>query len=339
MPIIDSSLSTLTQIRTKVRRLTRSLSTSQLTDAAIDDYINTFVLYDFPSHLRLFSLRKTLSFYTQPYVDVYENNTINSSDPLYNFNNKYVSIHAPIFIAGYNAFFSQSREQFFAIYPKLASILTTGFTGDGITTAFSGTLSYLPVLQNNVMFTSVGANSVGLVLIDIPRISPASGLKTMTGDLVVPDTTTSMGTINYATGVYSFSFPIAPASGQIIYSQTVPSVAAQSKSFLFFDNKITLRPVPDKSYRVDVEAYIRPTELLNSSDIPEMAQWWQYIAYGASKKVFEDRMDAESIQMIMPEYKEQELLVLRKTLMLNANERTSTIYTEQSEPGVHNNSW
>ena len=40
----------LQTIRTKVRRLTRSLSPAQLTDAQIDEYINTFVLYDFPEH-------------------------------------------------------------------------------------------------------------------------------------------------------------------------------------------------------------------------------------------------------------------------------------------------
>ena len=57
-------------------------------------------------------------------------------------------------------------------------------------------------------------------------------------------------------------------------------------------------------------------------------QWWQYIAYGASKKIFEDRMDNDSVDLIMPEFKTQERLVLRTTLTQQANERTVTIYTQ-----------
>ena len=38
--------STLQTIRTKVRRLTRTPSTAQLSDDDLDQYINTFVVYD-----------------------------------------------------------------------------------------------------------------------------------------------------------------------------------------------------------------------------------------------------------------------------------------------------
>ena len=40
---------TLGAIRNKVRLLTHSPSTAQLADADIDQYVNTFILYDFPS--------------------------------------------------------------------------------------------------------------------------------------------------------------------------------------------------------------------------------------------------------------------------------------------------
>jgi hypothetical protein len=90
-------------------------------------------------------------------------------------------------------------------------------------------------------------------------------------------------------------------------------------------------------YRVDVEVYVRPTELLASTDEPKLAQWWQYIAYGATKKVFEDRLDQESIQLIMPEFKQQELLVLRETIMQMSNERSATIFTGSKYGGLVNN--
>jgi len=55
--------------------------------------------------------------------------------------------------------------------------------------------------------------------------------------------------------------------------------------------------------------------------MPEISEWWQYIAYGAAKKVFEDRMDLESVQLIEPEFREQETLVLRRTIVQQSNKR------------------
>ncbi len=69
---------------------------------------------------------------------------------------------------------------------------------------------------------------------------------------------------------------------------------------------------------------------MSTGQSPVLKEWWQYIAYGAAKKIFEDRMEMESVQMIMPEFKTQERLCLRRTLVQYANERTATIYTESS---------
>jgi hypothetical protein len=70
--------------------------------------------------------------------------------------------------------------------------------------------------------------------------------------------------------------------------------------------------------------------MLTNATMPELSQWWQYIAYGAAKKIFEDRMDMESVQLIMPEFKKQEALVNRRTIDQLSKERASTIYTEMS---------
>ena len=76
--------------------------------------------------------------------------------------------------------------------------------------------------------------------------------------------------------------------------------------------------------------YTQPTELLSSGQSPDLQEWWQYIAYGASKKIFEDRMDLDSVQSIMPEFKMQERLCLRRSIVQQTSQRTSTIYTDQS---------
>lgn len=327
-PTPDSSYSTLLNIRQKIRRITRSPSTAQLTDADINNYINTFILYDFPEQLRLFDLRKTFKFYVSPNIDTYSTNTTDVNNPLYNFSNKYISIHNPIFVAGYQVFYTQSREQFYGIYPSLSNIASIGSAGDGVTTAFTGTIANKPFLRNNVQFTSVDTNGNGLILVDIPDpLAP-------TGILVVPNTTApSCGILNYITGYFTLNFPTAPAIGQAINSQVVPYVASRPNAILYYGNEFKVRPVPDQPYAVEMECFTRPTELLAATDCPEISQWWEYIAYGSCRKIFQDRMDIDSLQLIEPEFQRQQTLVLRKTLVQLSNERTSTIYTEQTSIG------
>ena len=136
--------------------------------------------------------------------------------------------------------------------------------------------------------------------------------------------------INYLTGQYTLNFSQNTVAGSQITSQTVPQVLALPQAMMYYNNQFTIRPVPDQSYKVSFEVYSRPTALLATNQTPELEEYWQYIAYGAAKKIFEDRMDMESVQMIMPEYKKQEALCLRRTLVQYSNQRTATIYAEQA---------
>ena len=321
----DNTLSTLDQIRVKVRRLTRSPSISQISDSSIDDYINTFVLYDFPEHLRMAYLRTTLTFYTEPNVAEYWTNTTDPDDPLYNFDNEYITTHDPAYIAGYPAYYTQSRQQFYNIYPMTNSIASIGTAGNGIQTHFAGTLSSIPILMGNVTFSSVDINGDGLVLID-----------DWSGNLVIPNSTATIpaSTIDYVTGAYVLNFPIAPALGAAINSQTVPYQPSRPQAICYYENSFILRPVPDQPYPINLEVYRRPSELLLTTDMPELSEWWQYIAYGAAKKILEDRMDPDTVQIIMPEFKKQETLILRRSIIQQSNQRTATIYTEQTNIGT-----
>jgi len=298
--------STLAAIRTKVRRLTRSPSTSQITEAEIDEYVNTFIQYDFPEQLRIFTNRKNFSFFTQPNTDTYGDTYL---DP-----NIYINIEEPIFVAGRRVYLTQSQAEFYSLYPKNASIVDTQLRGDGISTNFGGTLTPTPILPNQVSFTTTTAGgTIGLVLED-----NGSGLLTGNGT----------GAIDYISGSYTLIFSIAPDNGAPIIRQTVPYTAAIPQMVLYFDNTLVFRPVPDQSYKVELEVYQRPTELLAAGTSPELEQWWQYIAYGAAKKIFEDRTDEEGVRMIMPEFKQQQQLVLRRTIVQQTKERVATIYTE-----------
>jgi hypothetical protein len=373
----------LLAIRNKVRLITRSMSTAQLSDAQLDQYINTYVLYDFPETLRLFNLKTTFSFYTLPFVDTYSTTT-NTASPLYNFTNKYLTTDSPIYIAGYNALFSQSREEFYGIYPLVNSIASIGTTGNGVTVQFTGTVNsqqanvpqgstqFAALLQNNVLFDSIDANGNGLAMQDSPILDLVTGNPTQFGLLYNALTTNeqpfnaainpltglainangipvlslnapyktqgnfpSTNYINYVTGQYIVTFASAPAAGIAINSQTVPLNPAIPQALLFYDGQFIVRPLPDQTYRVDMEVWIQPTELLSAGQSPELEEWWQLIAWNAAKKVFEDRMDYDSIGMILPSLKEQENLVIRRTIVQQTGQRVATIYSEQGRNGTN----
>lgn len=322
--------STLNAIRLKVRRLTRSPSAAQLTDADIDEYVNTFITYDFPEHLRLFNLKTQFTFFTQPFIDTYSTNDI-AGDQFQNWDNLNITIHEPIFIAGSRAYFSQDRDQFFSIYPLVNYLFQIG-TGDGVTTHFVGNINttgfgaggaQTPVLRNQVTIDSIDANNNGMVLADDGNGNLVSNTFPNAG----------AGTINYVTGAYVIDWNVPPGPAQPINSQTRPYQPTIPTAMLFYDGQITLRPVPDQGYRVNMEVYVPPTQLLNAGQSPNLQEWWQYIAYGAAKKVFEDRQDIASVQMIMPEYKMQEALCLRRTIVQQTSTRTATIFTEQTSLG------
>ena len=303
--------STLNAIRIKIRRLTRSPSSSQITDTTIDEYVNTFIQYDFPEHLRLFNLRQTLTWYTQPNIDEYNSSSVSAG--LSGFIQSNLTVHPPVFIAGQEVVYSQSRSQFAAMFPLTNTILSIGTTGDGITTAFAGTLSSIPVLRNNVNFVSKDAAGNGLRLSD-------DGSGVLSGD--------GTGTINYLNGAFTLAYSAAPGASEVIYSETIPYAAGKPTAVLFFNDTFTIRPVPDKVYPVNIEVNVRPSELLAAGQSPQLEEWWQYIAFSSAKKILEDRMDMESIQMIMPSLKEQERLILRRTLQQLSNQRVATIYSE-----------
>lgn len=332
----DTTLSTLNQIRIKVRRLSRSPSVQQISDADIDNYVNNFVLYDFPQSLRLFDLRKTFTFYTSPNIDTYSTNDVQATQPLFNFKNAIVSIHDPVYVAGYKAYLSQSRAEFFGMWPRITTKVQIS-TGDGITTQFTGTLSNTPILPGNITISSVDVIDA-LILKDVPLNNAVTGSQEIVGNFYVPNTEPATpptvldvnNSINYTTGLYTFTFPTAPSAGQAIWMQTVPYVAARPTSVLYFNDTFTLRPVPDITYPVNFEAYVRPSELLAANQSPDIAQWWQYIAYGAAIKVLQDRNDLDTVQLLMPEFVKQEKFVLRKTLVQESNERAATIYSQQA---------
>lgn len=316
-------MSTLANIRTKVRRLTGRHSPQQITDAQIDAYINTFYLYDMPETLRLVTQQTEFEFMTEANVDQYDLSTMmvytpNGDVPAVDY---YINLKPPVYLAGYQGFWSQSPSQFFRQYPALAQI-NNQVEGDGTPGPYAITFANTPLLQYNLSVGAIDDTDAAVNCIDVPTNRSAGTWQQI-------NTNTSItGSIDYINGTASVTFPNNIPSGNKVTFTAVPYAAARPQAVLFYDNILTLRPVPDRSYLVKMPAYQRPTELLQATDNPELRQWWQYLAYGAAKKVFEDSQNPEGLQVLMPGFKEQENLVLRRTIVQRTNQRTATIYTE-----------
>ena len=324
-------MSTLANIRTKVRRLTGRPSPQQITDAQIDEYIDTAYLYDMPETLRLVTQETTFEFMTEANVATYDMETMQVFtyqdpstliDQYENAVDVYITLMQPAYVAGYQCFFSQDRQQFLGTYPELAQI-TSSVLGNGMDGPYTTTLSNTPILQNSVTVGAIDSTNSAVNCVDVPTDRTDGTWKIINSNTVVT------GTINYITGALSVTFANAIPSGNTVTFTAVPYAPNRPQAMLFYDNIITLRPVPDQSYKVTLGAYKRPTVLINSSSSPQLKQWWQYLAYLASKKIFEDSADHTSVQELMPGLKEQEDLVLRRTIIERTQQRTSTIYTEE----------
>jgi len=205
--------------------------------------------------------------------------------------------------------------------------------GDGTTGPFTGTAIAAPMIQGNVIINCLNASGEAMVLIDYPQFE-----NNQVGALGLPNQPQTLpspyGQINYVTGAFTVVFPASTQTAATIWVSNIAYQAGKPLAVLYYDDKFTIRPVPDNVYAVEFEVDVRPTELLQTTDVPYLEQWWQYIAVMTAKKIFEDRMDLDSVQLILPLCREQQNLVLRTTLVQQANERTTTIYTQGKSYGL-----
>lgn len=338
---------TLTQIRNKVRRITARPNANQITDSQIDDYINTFYVYDFPEHLKLQNLRVNFQFTTTANIAVYD------------FPKEYYLANMPpVYIAGYQSYMTQSRENFFRINPSLDFLQQQLYTGNGTPGPYTGqfctatpivrgfkqnppgaySATPVPVRKINyqVIVSGIDANGNSQTLVD-----DGGGAATITqiGNLIdvndPSDTPTVRGSINYITGAVDINatgfFQPIP-SGSPINIQYTPYVASRPQSVVFYQDQFMVYPIPDQAYIVSFEAYQYPTAFLSTNPAaePQLREWWQLLAYGAADKIFADNADFENLGKFRPLMKEQMNLVQRRTIVQQTSERTATIYTEQS---------
>ncbi len=289
----------LSEIRSKVRQVTGRFSSQDLTNDQLDEYINKYFQFTFPAELKLERFHTFYEFLTEANVQKY---TLPEG---------FVNFESPASIDRLSVLWYQDPSSFYENNPENIARQNIG-TGDGVTTAFSGTAGNFPILPDTTVITD--DNEV---------------FEDINTDFNVPQPVNISGslggsaTVNYETGDVSVSFNTAPETGQLIIFSYIQFHAGRPTAVLLYDNEWTFFPVPDTAYRFRTKAYANTlvTTVLganapffvNATDQPLLNEWGPTIAYGASRDIHADKGEMDAYSDVTALYKEQLAYVLRRT--------------------------
>lgn len=340
------SIATLQDIMNKVRRLSGSGNSDQLTNNQVIDYINSFYLYDLPSQFRSLKLK-----------DKYTFNTIRGIDT-YPFDSEhYTTIEMPCYCMKREIKLFQDPWSFYGVnfnWQNQQNITQ----GDGTIGPYTGTLQSTPVIRsvwNNPMVKTPTSptgtyfpNPATPNFIDsaipsrvqnilITANSSLGSTQNVTDDGAGNLIGDGTGTINYDTGAISITFTNVVPSGENIQVQYNPATLSIPLAIMFFQNQFTLRPVPDQGYTIELTAYRQPsqallgtsTEIPNLSGTPELSEWWELLAVGAAKKVFEDRWDSDGVTLMDKMLFERYAVAEARTYAQIGSQRMNTLFADQ----------
>lgn len=283
------SLWTLQAIRNKIRDITGSTEESQIPDSEINTQINRYYQYTMPNELKVEIENNFLDFKTVPGQDIYD------------LPQGYFTESPGIYFDGFPSTFYLDPDVFYQDWPQQYAVDIIG-TGDGITTGFSGTLQNPPLIISSLFIS------------DNSSVLQSLENGTFSGD--------GTGTINYTTGAYSINFTTAPSSAQQVYAKYIGYTGNRPSGAMWFQNQLTLRPVPDQVYQGRLQGYIVPASLSSDTDVPLQQEWGPVIAYGVSMEIFSDRSDMGAYNEIFPVFKRYESVALSRTVQELASQQS-----------------
>lgn len=163
---------------------------------------------------------------------------------------------------------------------------------------------------NNVFLataTNPGTVPANTQLPAIPPLSP----------LPIPSPPTTLtpqycGTVNYVTTQINLLIPVPLQAGSQLNIWAATYQVGRPYNVLFWNNELTIRPVPDNVYLCEIEVFQTPSQFMNTQQNPILDQWSQYIAFGVSAEILRDRQDMEGVENLMEGFKRQEALVLER---------------------------
>lgn len=198
------------------------------------------------------------------------------------------------------------------------------------------------VNQNNVG-NNVYLDSLNQQQPAIPPVSPLGGSSYYNASFPAyppsPLSNQYCGQVNYVTTEITISLPVAPAAGTKLNVWAAQYQVGRPYNLLFWNNELTIRPVPDNVYLCEIEVYQTPVQFMQLTDNPTLNQWAQYIAYGAACEILRDRQDVEGLQNIMEGFKRQEALVLERQAVEEINQPNITLFNSTNTGGCSGGAW
>jgi len=280
---ISSQEWTLADIAAKVRNITGTPSTEQLTDNAIYAYINRYYAFTMPFELKEQINLQPYNFTTVPNQDVY---TVSTS---------FLTDEPMAYANGFPLVFYQDRDIFFQDWPQQYTSDSVG-TGDGLTALFSGTALAFPIIKGTYFVTD--GTQVAFDKSDGILYQTIAGVDT------------NVGTLNYTTGAYSVTFNTIPTAGVAIYDNYQAYQAARPQGVLFYNGSLTFRPIPDLVYQITLQGFINQVQLTATGSSPLFSEWGELLALGASLDILLDRGDLVAYNNMYPIFKRYENVAL-----------------------------
>jgi hypothetical protein len=94
-----------------------------------------------------------------------------------------------------------------------------------------------------------------------------------------------------------------------------------------------MRAPPSQQYLVELDAYLSPAAFLSTGQAIPFGYMSEYIARGAARKYLSDVGDTEQFMFYEPLFKEQELLVWKRSQRQWTATRTQTLYSRGNNNG------
>lgn len=287
---------TLLDIRNKVRRVTGRLSPQEMLDSTVNTYINNYYQYTLPAELKLEKLHKYYDFLTtqnQTWYDLPET--------------LYTNFEPPATIDLNVIDWYQDPGQFLAATPYN---VTRGnpWTGDGVTTTFSTTVTGFPIMP------------ASLVITDNVEVFQDTSQTWTTSTVTLTGSEGGTCTVNYSTGAISVTFNTAPTDGETIPVSYQVFQPGRPQSVLMYNNQFQFYPPPDTAYRFRCQSYSTLQAMDEDDDTPQLEEWGPCIAYGAARDISADFGENDAYAEITALYKEQVAYILTRTdqTLLNA---------------------
>lgn len=202
-----------------------------------------------------------------------------------------------------------------------------------------GTIALVPTTSVDaaVFITAIGADGSNIIVSDSGQFLQGNinyGLLMEPGHApfgnlpLINGYSTTSNTINYLTGQINVEFPAIIPAGNNIFAQCFYYQTGLPRAILFYNNTLTLRTVPDQQYLIELDGYLSPAAFLNTGAAIPFGYMAEYIARGAARKILSDTGDIEQFQFYEPLFKEQELLVWKRSQRIWTASRTESIYSQ-----------